>query len=431
MQPPGNIGQPQHHHIVVRRTSSGSTSRSKRSSKSNDPPGDGTKALTIHRPVSAAPQLSLVKVDSVSNRSEKSSSKSSKKSSSTKNGNNMQLVHHIRAMQVIQEADEETEFSLSTDYSETAENFDKSLKSVFRRVEMMRLMNYFTATHYRSRHFWFWFTPISSCIFLAGILSLTSAIDIGGMVTLTLSLCTAFFALLALVLNFLQARFGWSSLAQTHRSASFELAKVGKKLDDLQDYEGGLSSRSVSSRSRANAVRDVYRTDVYLTALQQCTPKIPMPIDQSFRLLVSKMEHYGKKYPNAIKARLQDYEDEVFDPDDPIPLEMQLDAFDLLCRNITRYTFFPLFLPKPQEMVGMTTTTFFSKQGPPRRGRSSRRFASRSSYSSYSRRSSMGSRSSYYSGSGSSWESGSRTRTTRTGTDMYTEDMYTEDSRVI
>jgi hypothetical protein len=430
MQPQGSIAQS--HQIVIKRSSSGST-RSKRSSRSSDPPGDGARALAIHRP--PATSQSLVRVDSVSQSSgsQKSSSKHSTK------GNELQLTHHIAAMKVIQEEDEETEqLSVPSSHHTTAENYDKSLKSVCRRVEMMRLMNYFTATHYRSRQFWFWFTPLSSCIFLAGILSLASAV---GSATLVLSLVTALFALIAFVLNFLQARFGWSSLAQSHRSASLELAKVGKKLEELQEYEGALSSQSVSSRSRADAVRDVYRIDVYLTALQKCTPNIPMPIDEAFRTLVKRMDHFGKKYPNAIKARLQDYDEDYLDPDDPIPLEMQLDAFDLLCQNIKKYSGFPLFLPSAKTMVGMTTTAFFAKgRRAPKRSDSSRSYDSRSrsydtrsrgSRSSYSRRSSGGSysRSSYGSGSFDSYDS--RTRTTRTGTDMYTDDMYSVDSRIV
>jgi hypothetical protein len=240
--------------------------------------------------------------------------------------------------------------------------------------------------------------------------------------------------MVAFVLNFLQSKFGWSSLAQSHRSASLELAEVGKKLDDLKEYEGALSSRSVSSRSRANAVRDVYRIDVYLTAMEKCTPDIPPKIDEAFRSLVKRMDHFGKKYPNAIKARLQDYDEEDFDPDDPIPLDMQLDAFDLLCRNIRNYSAFPLFLPYPQNTVNLTVTAFFAKTGPTpsmRRRRSSTDSRSRDSRSGYSRRSSGDSymsRSSYGSRSYDSYDSRSRTR--RSG-DSYTNDMYTEDSRVV
>lgn len=429
-QPRGSLAQP--HQILVKRSSSGSTSnRSRKSLKSNDPPGN---ALTIHQ--AASGEQALVRVDSVSHSSSQKSSKStSKNSKAASDKPEMQLAHHIKAMRVIQEADEETEFSLSSDhYSETAQNYDKSLKSVCRRVEMMRLMNYFTAIHYRSRHFWCWFTPISSCIFLAGILSLVSAIDMSGNTTMILSLCTACFAMMAFVLNFLQSKHGWSSLAQAHRSASVELAEVGKKLDDLKEYEGALSSRSVSSRSRANAVRDVYRIDVYLTAMEKCTPDIPQRIDEAFRSLVKRMEHFGKKYPNAIKARLQDYDDEDFDPDDPIPLDMQLDAFDLLCRNVRNYSAFPMFLPPPQNTVGLTITSFFAKNGPPssiRRRRSSYDSRSRDSRSSYSRRSSGDSylsRSSYGSRSYDSYDSRSKGR--RSG-DSYTNDMYTEDSRVV
>ena len=416
-EPNGAMAQPRH--IILRRSSSGSNSRSKRS---NDQPESASHALTVQK-ARSVPSQSLVKVDSMSVKS------FSTKGSKAPKTNEVQLTHHIAAMKVIQEADNETETEVtslpSSHYSETAENYDKSLKSVCRRVEMMRLTNYFTATHYRSRQFWFWFTPMSSCIFLTGILSLASAVDADGSTTTSLGLCTAFFSLTAFILNFLQTRFGWSSLAQSHRSASMELTKVGNKLEDLKEYEGGLSSRSVSSRSRATAIREVYRIEVYLTAMQKCTPDIPMPIEQAFRYLVTKMEHFGEKYPNALKSRLRDYDDyEDFDPDDPMPLEMQLDAFDLLCHNIKSYGGFPLFLPNPDTMVGMTIATFFAEG----QQRSSARSSSRSygprwndSSSSYSRSSSA---SSYGSRSYDSYNSRSRTRTSRS---MYSEDLYSED----
>lgn len=435
--PSASLAQP--HHIIVKRSSSGSGSR--RSSKSNDPPGVGSQALTMHQPTSATSQT-IVRVDSVSrSSSQKSKSSRGSKGVTAKEGNSQKLDLHIKAMQVVKEEDPDLKSETlsapdSEHYSETADHYDKSLKAVCRRVEMMRLMNFFAATHYRSRHFWFWFVPISSCISLAGILSLASAVDMPHITTMILSLCTCFFALVAFVLNFLQSRFGWSSLSESHKSASRELEKVGKKLEELGEYEGHLDSRSVSSRSRANAVRDVYRIDVYLTAMQKCTPDIPMPIDEAFRQLVKRMDYFGKKYPNAIKARLQDYDDDTFDRHDPIPLEMSLDAFDLLCNNIRKYSGFPLFLPDPQNMVGMTTTAFFAKQNggsPHRRNRrsSSVSYDSRSTYSgrgsgddsrsSYSQRSSVDSRRS----------SESYSRGSRTTDDMYTEDSYTRSSRIV
>lgn len=432
-QPNGNLAQP--HHIIVKRSSSGSGSR--RSSKSNDPPGVGSQALTMHPPLSATSQT-MVRVDSVSRSSgQKSKSSKGSKGGTVRDDKPQQLDLHIKAMQVIKEEEpdlksESLSVPASEHYSDTADHYDKSLKAACRRVEMMRLMNFFAATHYRSRHFWFWFIPISSCISLAGILSLASAVNMPHRTTMILSLCTGFFALLSFVLNFLQSRFGWSSLSESHKSASRELEKVGKKLEELQEYEGHLGSRSVSSRSRANAVRDVYRIDVYLTAMQKCTPDIPVPIDEAFRQLVKRMDYFGKKYPNAIKARLQDYDDDTFDRNDPIPLEMSLDAFDLLCNNIRKYSGFPLFLPEPQNMVGTTTTAFFAKQNrssPKRNRRSSS--VSYDSRSSYSRRSSGDSRRSSDSYSRSSL--GSRSYDSRTGTtdDMYTEDMYTRSSHIV
>ncbi|KAL3804701.1 hypothetical protein HJC23_008516 [Cyclotella cryptica] len=364
MQPQGSMAQAQHH-VALRRTSSESSGRSSKiPSRSHDPPGDGANLSALAHPRVGNPQV-LETVDSESHKSKNS------KYSSGKDANALPLVHRFPYLPPVLEGPSEHSLEKSStsllsekSYSETSKHYDQTLKTLCRRVEMLRLMNYFTATHYRSRQFWFWFLPISLCIFLCGILSLASAVDMVGLAPLILSLCTAFLALVAFVLNFLQTRLGWSSLAQSHRLTSLELAQVGCKLEQLRKFEGGrLSSMSISSRSRAHAVRDVYRIDLYISALQKCTPDIPIPIDHAFHLLVSRMKSFCQKYPNAIKARLTAYDQEttIIDPEDPVPLEMQLDAFDLLCQEISSYALFPLFLPNPQKTAGKTVNIFFAK----------------------------------------------------------------------
>lgn len=249
------------------------------------------------------------------------------------------------------------------DPPQTDKNYDETLNRLCRRVEMMRRMNQCAAAHYRARQFWFWFTPISLCIFLAGVLSLVSAVDISGTSRVTLSLCTGAFALAAFVLNFLQTQFGWSSRSEVHRSAGVEMTQVGLRLDTLRKYEGGrLSSGSVSSRSRANAVRDLYRIDVYLQAMQKCTPEIPDQINESFHLLASRLHSICSKYPNAVRQRLgDDYDDGTVDLNNPVPYEMQLDALDLLGLEIQNYFLYPLFLPDAKKVVSRTIDIFFAK----------------------------------------------------------------------
>ena len=371
------MAQRQNRQVFERVSSDHSSRQSRQSSRTHDPPG--SRNMLAH----PGPQQ-LNKGDSVAH------SAGTEKIGSARGPQQQQILQYVPVEPPMTEATVET--VMDKPHLQTAEHYDQTLKELCRRVEMMRLSNYFTALHYRSRHFWLWFAPISSCIFLAGILSLASAVDVTGLAPLVLSLLTAFFSLVAFVLNFLQTRHGWSSLAQSHRTVSLELAQVGFKLEKLKQYDGGqLSSRSVSTKTRSNAVRDVYRIDVYLTAMQKCTPDIPMPIDYAFNLLVSRMKAFCRKYPNAIKARLSEYDEEC-GFDDPVPLEMQLDAFDLLCQEIRSYHGFPFFLPNPQAMVDRTINQFFAKDVPTQRSqrdlrRSQRIERRRSSSSSESRRS--------------------------------------------
>ncbi len=249
-------------------------------------------------------------------------------------------------------------------HPETQRNFNTTLKKLWRRVEMMKRTNHFAAAHYRARHFWFWFVPISSSIFMSVLLSLATAVDVSGKSRVGLALFTGFFACVAFGLNFLQGKFGWSSRAEVHRSSEVELGQVAFRLDTLGKYEGrGLTTGSHSTRSRANAIRDLYRIDVYLQAMQRCTPPIPEDINEVFYLLASRLKGICLKYPNAVKARAY-YEDEPNDdPADtnPVPVEMQIDALDLLGREIENYFLYPLFMPNARDVVSRTIDIFFAK----------------------------------------------------------------------
>lgn len=253
----------------------------------------------------------------------------------------------------------------SIKHPQTQRNFNTTLKKLWRRVEMMKRTNHFASVHYKARHFWFWFVPITSSIFMSLVLSLATAIDVSGGSRVGLALFTGFFACVAFCLNFLQSKFGWSSRAEVHRSAEVELDQVAFRLDTLGKYDGrGLSTGSHSTRSRANAVRDLYRIDVYLQAMQRCTPPIPENINEIFYLLASRLKGICLKYPNAVKMRAF-YEEEEPDSENPVPVDMQIDALDLLGREIESYFLFPLFIPKARDVVSRTIDIFFAKPEPP------------------------------------------------------------------
>ncbi|KAL7459946.1 hypothetical protein ACHAWC_011830 [Mediolabrus comicus] len=250
--------------------------------------------------------------------------------------------------------------SSSTDL-ETQRNFDDTIKQLFRRVETMMRINHFASIHYRARHYWMWFVPISSCIFVAGILSLANAFNIAASVRLGLGLCTCLLALLAFVLNLLQTRFGWSSRAEIHRSVQLELSQVSFRLESLRMYMNGkLLSASLSPESRAHAIRDLYRIDVYLRAIQQCTPDAPEPISEAFHLMGSRIKLMCMRYPHAVKHRCAEYGNESADMSSPVPVDMHIDALDLLGSEIEDYSLYPIFLPDPSRIVSRSIDVFFS-----------------------------------------------------------------------
>ena len=179
--------------------------------------------------------------------------------------------------------------ALSVQDPQTQLNVNSTLKKLWRRVETMRRTNSLAAARYRSRHFWLWLMPISLSAFLAALLSLVTGVGAPGPVRLGLSLATGFFAAGAYFLNFLQSRLGRSGRATVHRSAEVEPSQVTCRLETLGKYGGlGLTTGSHSTKSRANAIRDLYRIDVYLQAMLRVTPDIPACIDGLYSLLADR-----------------------------------------------------------------------------------------------------------------------------------------------
>lgn len=259
--------------------------------------------------------------------------------------------------------------SASVEDPQTQRNFNVTLKKLWRRVEMMKRTNRYASAYYGSRHKWFWFIPISTCIILSMLLSMATALDFSGRARLYLAMCTGFFSCVAFLLNFFQGRMGWSSRAEVHRSAEVELGQVAFRLDTLGKYEGrGLTMGAHTTKQRANAIRDLYRIDVYLQAMQRCTPPIPEGINEMFYLLASRLKGICMKYPNAVKARASYYDNDKDDGDDgnPVPVDMQIDALDLLGQEIEKYWLYPLFMPNARDVASRTIDIFFA--GPTEEG---------------------------------------------------------------
>lgn len=253
--------------------------------------------------------------------------------------------------------------AVSVQDPQTQLNFNATLKKLWRRVETMKRTNRLAAAHHRARHIWLSFVPTSTSAFLAVFLSAATGFVSPGPLRLALSLATGFCAACAFFLNFKQGRWEWSGRALVHQSAAVELSQVAFRLETLRKYEGkGLTEGSHSSRERANAVRDLYRIDVYLQAMERCTPRIPDDIHEFYTLLASRLKEICTKYPNAVKARSAYplYVEEP-SPKNPVPVEMQIDAFDLLGREIRNYSWYPLLLPDAQVVVSRTVNIFFEK----------------------------------------------------------------------
>lgn len=240
---------------------------------------------------------------------------------------------------------------------QTQRNISTTLKNLLHLVELTKRTNAMAAARYNALHFWFYFVPISFCIFSAIVLALIGSLHIVEETRLGLALFSAFFSFVAFLLNFLQGKFSLSTRASLHRSVKAEMVQVAFRLEKLQNFKGwGLNLSKYSTESRANAVRNLYRLDIYVRAMGQCTPPVPTKINEVCCLLASRVKTMCLKYPNTVKERLSYNEDEFGE----VPIEMQSDAYDCMEEELRTYFLYPILIPNPQTVVARTIDVFFS-----------------------------------------------------------------------
>lgn len=259
-------------------------------------------------------------------------------------------------------------------HPETQRDFNTLIKQLWRRIETMKLANKLAAVHYRARHLWCWFIPISSTILVVVLLTLvcvlelagTFPVDIGnrGYFRLGLAIACVLTSVVAFALHFLQIEFGWSSRALVHHSTEVELDQVAFRLDKLCKYEGqGLTSSNHSTRVRIDAIRELYRIDVYLLSMQRCTPPVPVGLHDAFYLLASRLKRICIDNPHSVRARVRNDESLVSTGDsNPLPLEVYVDALDILGQEIEKDFLFPLFIPKSLDVVTRTIDALFVRR---------------------------------------------------------------------
>ena len=259
-------------------------------------------------------------------------------------------------------------------YPETQRDFNTVIEQLWRQIETMKRANCIAAKHYRARHLWFWFVPISSTILTVVLLSVASALELAGMFPvivensgyfrLGLGVSCVFFSSVAFGLNLMQSAIGWSSRASVHRSAELELVNVAFRLDKLGKYEGrGLSSGTHSTRARVDAIRELYRIDVYLQTMQRCTPPVPGCLYEIFHALAGKLQRICHHNPHSVTRLMHDGESIISTGDsNPVPLDVHIDALDLLGQEIEKYFLYPLVLPKAHDVVARTIVSLFARR---------------------------------------------------------------------
>jgi len=259
-------------------------------------------------------------------------------------------------------------------YPETQRDFNTVIEQLWRQTQTMKRANCIAAKHYRARHLWFSFVPISSTILTVVLLSVASALELAGMFPviiensgyfrLGLGVSCVFFSSVAFGLNLMQSAVGWSSRASVHRSAEMELVNVAFRLDKLGKYEGrGLSSGTHSTRARVDAIRELYRIDVYLQTMQRCTPPVPGCLYEMFHALAGKLQRICHHNPHSVTRLMHGGESIVSTGDsNPVPLDVHIDALDLLGQEIEKYFLYPLVLPKAHDVVARTIVSLFSRR---------------------------------------------------------------------
>jgi len=259
--------------------------------------------------------------------------------------------------------EDESTLSLGSLDTRARHDVDLALKKLWRRVHIMKRTHRQAAAHCQSRHFWAWFVPIAVTTLLSVLLSFGTAVDVSGASHPGLSIAAGSVAGIALLLILAQGRGGRTGRADVHRAAEAEVHQVSFRLDALERGTDGTESRS--AEARAESVRDLYRIDVYLQALQRCTPTVPAGIHRAYSLLARRLHEVCLECPSVVESLY----DEASTDENPVPVSMQIDALEMLGREIENYLLYPLFMPKAKAMVSRTIDAFFAKasRGGPRR----------------------------------------------------------------
>jgi hypothetical protein len=257
-------------------------------------------------------------------------------------------------------------------HSENQREFNAASKQLWRRIETMKLANKLVAEHYKARHHWFWFFPISSIILTVMLLSLASALELFGVLPIAvenvndfrlgLSVSCILLSGVAFALAYLQTQFTWSSNASVHRSTEVEVIQVAHRLDKLCRYEGRGSSSS-NHLTNADPMRELHRIDVCLQTMQRCTPPIPDELHETFRLLAHRLKRICTNNPHSVRVGVTNDESTAYMGDrNPVPLDVHVDAMEMLGNEIENSLFFPLQFPHSPDVVTRTIDALFARR---------------------------------------------------------------------
>jgi hypothetical protein len=193
----------------------------------------------------------------------------------------------------------------STMQSQTQRDFNITLMKLQHQVELLKRINALAARQYHARHFWFFSVPISTFIIMSMFLVMACA-AINGLdidVRIGCAMGSVFCSIMAIVFYSLAAKFGMTHHAALHTTATNEMTKAGFRLDQLTKYKGyGLLSGLYSTKACTNAIRTLHRLDVYIQAINQCTPATPKGIDNIYQLLLTRINRICRTCPNASRS---------------------------------------------------------------------------------------------------------------------------------
>jgi len=250
-------------------------------------------------------------------------------------------------------------------------DFNAVNKQLWCRIETMKLANSLAAEHYKARHHWFWFFPISSIILTVMLLCLASALELAGVLPIVvgnvndfrlgISVSCILLSGVAFALAYLQTQFTWSSNASVHRSTELEVIQVAHRLDKLCRYEGRGSASSNHS-TNADSMRELYKIDVYLQTMQRCTPPIPEELHETFRLLAHRLKRICTNNPHSVRVGVIDELIAGMGDSNPVPLEVHIDAMEILGKEIDESLFFPLIFPHSSDVVTRTIDALFARR---------------------------------------------------------------------